>query len=91
MALPDVGHGALLSALRQFDARYRETKDWGGWENNRAHKFAITHDGKRYPVKMIVSIATGLPRDSFSGGMRSGQAGWYVVERGLDVVPIRPT
>jgi hypothetical protein len=81
MALPDVPSRALLSALNEFDARHRPTSEWASWETNRAHKFAIEHDGKRYPVKMIVSLATGVPRNSFSGGMRAGQAGWYARQR----------
>jgi hypothetical protein len=89
MALPDVTHGALLSAMTEFDARYRHTKEWAGWQLNHSHKFAIEHEGKRYPVKIIVALATGVPRHGFSGGMRPGQAGWYAAQRGLNIVPIR--
>jgi hypothetical protein len=89
MTLPDVHPSALLSALNEFDAQYRHTDEWAGWELNRSHKFAVERDGKRYPVKMIVALATGVPRDGFSGGMEPGQAGWYAAQRGLNVVPIR--
>jgi 5-methylcytosine-specific restriction protein A len=75
--------------MSEFDTQYRQTKEWGGWEVNRAYKFAIEHDGKRYPVKMIVALATDLPRHDFSGGMAPGQAGWYAAQRGLNAVPIR--
>jgi hypothetical protein len=89
MAIPDASHNDLLRAMRLFDAEHRGADEWLDWENNRAHKFAIEHEGRRYPVKMIVALATGAYRDSFSGGMEPGQAGWFAAKQGLNVVPLR--
>lgn len=50
--------------------------------------YAIEHEGRRYPVKQIVSIATGAPVGSFSGGKSGGQANRYAQERGFTVVPL---
>ena len=36
--------------MRLFDSEYRETDEWLDWENNRNHKSAIDHEGRRYPV-----------------------------------------
>ena len=89
MAIPDTSYEDLLGAMRLFDSRDRGTGEWVDWEKNRAHRFAIEHEGRRYPVKMIVALATGASRDSFSGGMEPGQAGWYAAKQGLNVVPLR--
>jgi hypothetical protein len=89
MAIPDSSHEELLEAMHLFDSQYRGADEWLDWEDNRTHKFAIEHEGRRYPVKMIVALATGASRDSFSGGMEPGQAGWYAAKQGLNVVPLR--
>ena len=70
-ALPIVGRAELLAAFDGFDQQIRNTVAWAGWEVNAAHIFAEVHDGKRYPPKKIILIATGVPVDSFSGGHQS--------------------
>ena len=65
--IPDVPRDTLLEALETFDREYRGSGEWANWEDNEAHKYAIQHEGQRYPVKFIVSIATGADRRSFSG------------------------
>jgi hypothetical protein len=72
--------------MDHFDRDYRDKGDWLGWEVNKNHKFAIEHEARLYLVKMVVSLATGVPRDKFSGGMESGQAGRYAEDAGLDVI-----
>src|SRR6185312_6202978 len=62
----------LLNAMREFDRRLRITADWASWELNQAFKYAIELEGRRYPVKKIVSLATGAPVDQFSGGAGAG-------------------
>ena len=46
----------------------------------------IEHDGKRYPVKKVVSLAAGLAVSEFSGGQGSGQANAYAEERGFRII-----
>ena len=81
-ALPIVGRAELLAALVSFDQELRDTVAWAGWEVNAAHIFAAVHDGKRYPPKRIIFIATGMPADSFSGGHQSNT---YLTALGFEV------
>jgi hypothetical protein len=46
---------------------------------------SIAHDGQRYPVKFIISLATGAGVHTFSGGQ---EANGYVTKRGLTVVDL---
>ena len=75
--------------MGRFDLDLRDTPDWADWEQNRAHRFAIDFDGLRYPVKQIVSMATGAPVSDFSGGRAPGDANQYVATRGLAIVELR--
>ena len=58
-----------------------------GWEQNKAHLYAIEHLGSRYSVKQIVIIATGLPAECSVGGA-PGNANAVVVARGFEVVKL---
>jgi hypothetical protein len=49
----------------------RHSPEWADWEANVSHKYVIESNGLRYPVKKIVSMATGAPVSSFSGGNKS--------------------
>jgi 5-methylcytosine-specific restriction protein A len=89
MPIPQVATEALRDAMARFDRDFRATSDWADWEQNRAHLYAIEHDGQRYPVKQIVSMATGTPVSEFSGGEAAGDANQYVVARGFAVVELR--
>jgi hypothetical protein len=89
MAIPSVPAEPLLGALTRFDHEFRDTPDWAGRENNNAHLYAIERDGQRYPVKQIVSLATGLPVSVFSGGQAPGDANAHVAARGFAVVELR--
>lgn len=81
--IPDVARDTLLDSLSRFDRELRATPAWAGWEQNRVHKYAITHDGRYYPVKQIIFMATGLPKPRFLGG---SQANTYVERRGFQVI-----
>jgi len=78
----------LLNAMQEFDRRLRITADWASWELNQAFKYAIELEGRRYPVKKIVSLATGAPVDQFSGGEGAGRANEMVERVGLRVVEL---
>lgn len=66
--LPRFSRPAVLAAICQFDTELRATEAWAGWENNRSHRWAIEHEGQRYPVKQIAALASRLPASAFSGG-----------------------
>jgi Mrr N-terminal domain len=82
MAIPPVAADQISSAMVRFDAQLRTTSQWEDWEAHRSHRYAIRKDGKTYPVKQIISMATGASLDSFSGG---SEANNYVKERGFEI------
>jgi 5-methylcytosine-specific restriction protein B len=84
--IPECSREDLIRAMRKFDSDLRNTSDWARWEDNNSYKFAILFEGRRYPVKQIVHMATGAPRDTYFGG---DQANTFVVERGLEVISLR--
>ena len=86
MALPPVAADKLSSAMARFDSELRTNAQWANWENHQSHRYAIVKDGELYPVKQIVSMATGTNVNSFSGG---SEANSYVKERGFQVEPLR--
>lgn len=86
MRIPDVSRSAIERALAEFDWKLRETREWRGWEDNEAQKFALVFDNRHYPPKQIVSMATGLPVSQFSGGPQTNE---YLAARDLEVVRIR--
>ena len=59
----------IRNAMQRFDAELRDTADWKNWEDNNSYKFALIDDhGRRYPMKEVISMATGTPKADFSGG-----------------------
>ena len=38
----------------------RESAEWATWESNKAQTWVLEHDGRRYPPKKILSLATGV-------------------------------
>jgi hypothetical protein len=82
--LPETSRSDILQALEEFDEEHRGEGRWADWQSN--HKHAIEHEGRLYPVKQIVSMATGRPARSFSG---SEQANSYVREYDFDVTRLR--
>jgi hypothetical protein len=84
--IPEVDRVKLESALDHFDHDFRPSDDWRGWEDNQAHKYAIEWNGRRYPVKKVVSLATGSPVSNFSGGEEANE---FVTKPGFKVVPLR--
>jgi hypothetical protein len=54
----------VLRAMREFDLEAHE-RDWLA---NRNQLYVVMDDGKPYPPKRILSLATGLPVRSFFGG-----------------------
>lgn len=87
----DATRESLFGAIEQFDRELRDTPEWKNWQENKTHKFAIDLGARLYPLKKIVSLATGVPVSRFSGGIGSGQANAVVERVGLSVVSLRST
>jgi hypothetical protein len=58
---------AVHKAMQRFDLEMRDTAEWHDWEQKNTHKFAFVRDGRRYPMKELISLATGTPKADFSG------------------------
>ena len=86
--LPKLTKDAVRAAMTKFDAELRQSKDWQGWEQNKAHKYAVEDANLLYPVKQIVSLASGIPVSEFSGGVGGGQANQAVEDAGFEVVTL---
>ncbi len=84
--IPPVDKQGLVDALDRFNREFRDSTEYTGWEQNRAHKYAIQEHGRLYPVKQIIHLATGASKRDFNGGAESNN---YVEERGFTVVPLR--
>lgn len=84
--LPETTRSEILQVFEEFDEEHRGEGRWADWQSNRNYKHAIEHEGRLYPVKQIISMATGRPTNSFSGGE---QANSYVENYDFDVVRLR--
>src|SRR4051794_15320975 len=82
MPLPPVSATELSNAMDRFDAELRATPQWLNWEENQSYRFAARREGKLYPVKQVIALATGIPVSSFSGGAESNS---YLKERGFEI------
>jgi len=75
----------VLGALRQFDSAYRDTNDYDGWLDKRTYKYAVRHDGRLYPCKHILSVASGFDLTEFGGGQQTNSKfeglGFEVVDK----------
>ncbi len=83
--IKDVLVEVILDAMQQFDKEYRNNGEWLNWQNNKNHKYAIERDGQLYPVKQIISMATGQPVSSFSGG---DEANNYLIKKGFKIMTL---
>ena len=83
--VPHVPREKLIAAMKEFDRHLRNTRAWENWEQNKVHLFAIKYKGDFYPVKRIISMATGFPVSEFRGGLESNR---YIEQRcGPCIVP----
>ena len=80
--LPNVDEGAIRRAIAEFDRQLRDQPKWQGWERKANQKFALEFEGRLYPPKKIVSIATGTPVSKFTGGHVTND---YLRARGFKV------
>jgi 5-methylcytosine-specific restriction enzyme A len=73
LQIPPVEPSSIEKALETFDSTLRATPEWHNWERSAAQRFALLRNGKRYPPKQIVAMATGLPVSQFSGGRQTNE------------------
>ncbi len=68
----------IISAMKEFDVRFRSTEDDSGT------LYTVIENGRRYPPKRILELATGVPRGKFYGGKPSNDVfyglGFYIAE-----------
>lgn len=84
LPIPEVSKDKIIEALHNFDKDMRESWEWKAWESRRNHKYALKYDGKLYPVKESIRLATGF--SDFSGGK---QANEYLTKLGFEIVKLR--
>lgn len=82
--IPPVNQADLIAAMARFDADERGQGRFARWPTA-ADRFALSHGGRFYPPKMIISLATGVGVHTFSGGQESTR---YTDRRGLVTVEI---
>ena len=80
--LPATTKAAMIAAMLRFDEELRGQGRWATWPT-RADKFALSYRDQRYPVKHIISMATGAKVSTFSGGNESNR---YAAKLGLIVI-----
>lgn len=80
MAIAQVTQDAILNALAEFDDSLRASPEWAAWDTNKSQVWALEHEGRLYPPKKIVSMATGQEVGSFSGGPDTND---YLAARGF--------
>lgn len=85
MPIKAVSKEAIVNAMQVFDTDLRGQHEWQAWEQNQSHLYAIDVAGTQYPAKKVVSIATGVPVNQFSGG---NQTKSYLEKRGFVVIKL---
>ncbi|VVQ04151.1 hypothetical protein PS941_02891 [Pseudomonas fluorescens] len=85
MVIKAVSKERIGSAMLEFDHKFRSRPEWQDWENNQAHRYAINAGGELYPVKKIISLATGISVGEFSGGHPANR---YLKKRGFTIVEL---
>ena len=58
--IPETTRETILDAMRRFDHELRNTPEWSNWEQKANYRYAINHEGRHYPVKQIISMATSI-------------------------------
>jgi 5-methylcytosine-specific restriction enzyme B len=88
MAIPRVERDKILEAFQDFDTHLLPTDEWRMWESKGSQVWALVHEGKHYPPKKIVSMATGVTVNAFSGGPETNS---YLNALGFNVIKLRQT
>jgi len=85
--LSEATYNAVIQAINDFSEEYPNTENYRhNWLNNQAHGYAILYKNKKYPPKEILSRATNMERNGFSGGVR--QANRILKNLGFNIIGI---
>ena len=85
----EVSRRDVLDALADFDRVYPNTRQFDNWLEKKNHKWAIEYEGKLYPVKYILSKASGVHVNRFYGGSNPGCANHLLGRLGFQIVKKR--
>jgi 5-methylcytosine-specific restriction enzyme A len=88
LPLPPTDREKIIFALEDFDAHWRPTPEWEGWQLSKSQRYALAFEGRQYPPKKIISLATGIPVSEFSGGKEANE---YLARYGFEVVDLQRT
>ncbi len=61
----------IVKAMQDFDQNYPDTNQYDNWLDKRQYVYAVTHGGRRYPPKYLLSKASGFSTKDFSGGVQT--------------------
>ena len=87
--IPDVSKKVIERAMEEFDRNLRDTPGMKNWESNANQFYAVKWKRRRYPPKVIISLATGLPRTKLHGGEASSDANNYLRKRRFKIIKFR--
>src|SRR6266540_289915 len=86
MTLASVDPARIDEALARFDQEERASPKWQGWEKRDSYKYAVAKNGRLYPPKEIIALATGIANANFSGG---AEANNYLRKHGFQIEALR--
>src|SRR5260370_28508631 len=84
--IPSSSRDAILKWMDDFDRDLRGASEWRGWQEKASYRYAVERNGNHYPVKKIISMATGAPESNFSAG---SEANGFLEKLGFVVTPLR--
>ena len=75
----------IIEALEWFASQYPDTNDYDSWLCKGTYRYAVRHNKKLYPPKLILSTARGCARSEFRGGGRTNRVfralGFEVIDK----------
>lgn len=87
--LNDATPDTVIQAIDDFNREYSNTENYRhNWLNNQVHGYAILYKNKKYPPKEILSRATNMERNDFSGGVGQGKANRILENLGFKIIGI---
>ncbi|MBN2116288.1 MAG: hypothetical protein JW730_06950 [Anaerolineales bacterium] len=63
----------ILDTLHEFLSQYPDTQTYDDWLTKGTYKYAVRYDGRVFPPKHILSVATGIPTSEFNGGEQTNR------------------
>ena len=63
----------ILDALHEFASQHPNPETYDDWLQKGTYKYAVRYDGRMYPPKHIMSMATGISTTDFNGGEQTNR------------------